>query len=155
MFIKKFLRPDIYLVSAALVVALSFGTAWALTWNAERDLHETQCQLAVEWLEGSTSNADLFERARTMQSIEPWLAAQDELNSPSAANQLRWSIMDSARYEMNSNPTAPTTDQAVLNSPWYTGRIERGAADLIQHCPEVESLLPAAFPMVFTQEPSE
>lgn len=149
------IKSDTCLLLIGLFVVGTFGAAGALTYRSNTQLHSRQCDIAETWLYDSADNADLFENARTMENIDSWLAAQDELNAPSAANQLKWAIMDSARNTQEANPLESTSTDRVLYNPLYAARIDYGVADIIDHCPNVEALLPHAFPMVFGKENDE
>jgi hypothetical protein len=136
-----------------LVPAMLLG-AWGIdSWQSRR-LHQTQCQVATEWLEESARLAPQFTLANTMDRTQFWRVGIEELNAPSQAGVLRRGILQSASYHARHYPDHPTSEPEVLNREdgLFSRDIEGGAAALIAHCPETEALLPTAFPMFFQGE---
>lgn len=150
----KSISWDIY---TYIIIALVPGVllaAWGLTaWDDHR-VHQQQCAVAEEWLNESALIAPVFESAGTMDDIDMWITGLEEFNTPSAAGELRQGILSSANYRMENFPNENTTVAGVLNP--RNGLFERviveGTEDLIEHCPDTESMLPDAFPMVFEKE---
>lgn len=150
----KSIHWDIYTVIIAGLVPAVLLAAWGITEWQETAVHRQQCEVAESWLSDSARLAPRFENADSMNDIAGWIVSIEELNSPASAGQLRHGILTSARYHAEHYPDEQTTVPGVLNprNGLYERTITEGAADLVQHCPEVEPLLPEAFPMVFPEE---
>ena len=150
------IKWDTYAIIMVAFVPFLLLTAWGLTEWDERSLHSKQCALATTWLEESEEIVPLFTSASTMGRISPWIASFEELDSPRSAAQLRSGILQSANHSSTYYPALTTGIPGVLNPPdgLFERRLLQGAEDLIQHCPEVAPLLPEAFPMIFTEEPT-
>jgi hypothetical protein len=152
--VLKSIQWDIYTIIIAALVPAVMLTAWGLTeWNETR-VHRQQCEVAESWLEDSARLAPTFQNAGTMDSITSWILGLEEINSPTSAGQLRHGIVSSAWYHAEYYPDKITTEPGVLNpkNGLHERTITEGAENLVQHCPDVEPLLPDAFPMVFTEE---
>lgn len=153
----KSIQWDVYTYLIIALIPFLLLSAWGLkTWDDNR-LHRVQCELALDWLEQSTIIAPDFARAGTAGQTMFWQASFEEINSPSAAGQLRWGIIQSAEYSREYTPNKPLNVPGVLNPPdgLFSRDINDGRKNLIRHCPETEPLLPAAFPMVFRDEDSQ
>lgn len=151
--LKSITRDPYTIIIVALVPGLLL-MAWGLTsWDNNR-VHQQQCAVAEEWLNDSTALASRFERVETMDDIDVWISGFEQINSPSHSGQMRHGILSSARYHMEHYPTLGTSGRAVLNPPTglFARDINEGLETLIEHCPHVESMVPAAFPMVFEEE---
>lgn len=150
----KTIQLDIYTI---LIVALVPGlllAAWGLdSWDSNQ-LHRRQCELAVDWLESSAAIVGQFEQAGTTGKTQLWINQIEELDSPNAAGDLRWGVLQAANYGVEYFPDRPSDEPGVLNPK--NGLLERqiadGAEKLIKHCPETEALIPTAFPMVFRED---
>lgn len=145
---------DIYTILMVALVPALLLAAWGWdTWDSHQ-LHKRQCELAVDWLESSEVLAGQFEQAGTTGETQLWINKIEELDSPNAAGDLRWGVLQAANYSAEYFPERPTTERGVLNPK--NGLLERqitdGAERLIKHCPETEALIPKAFPMVFRED---
>lgn len=150
----KSVQWDIYTIIMIALVPAMLLIAWGIdTWESDQ-LHKRQCEMAVDWLESSAGYADQFERSGTTGNTELWINRIEQLDSPNAAGDLRWGILQSANYHAEYFPDLPTDAPGVLNPK--NGLLERqihdGAERLIEHCPDTEDLIPAAFPMVFKED---
>ncbi|MCO5224858.1 MAG: hypothetical protein M9953_05940 [Thermomicrobiales bacterium] len=148
------IRWDTYTLIMVALVPVILLSAWGLTKASEHDLRSRQCAMAEEWLDESRALLPLFYRAGTVQNTTAWVSALEELSSPAAAGRLRWAVLQSTRYAAEYYPDLPTDEVAVLNPTdgLYQRNLTEGARDLINHCPEVASMLPQAFPMVFKED---
>lgn len=152
----KSIQWDIYtIIIAALIPAVLLG-AWGLTTWEDSRIHKQQCDVAETWLQESALLAPMFQNAGTMEDTTSWISGIEELNSPAAAGTMRHGILESARYNQKYYPDRSTSEPGVLNPKdgLYDRTINKGAENLIEHCPEVEQQLPKAFPMVFPEEGS-
>lgn len=152
----KSVQWDIYTILMAALVPILLVSAWGLhTWDS-RQLHRVQCEMAVDWLESSTAISRQFTEAGTMGRIQFWITGLEAFDSPSAAGDLRWGILQSARYNATYNRNLATTEPGVLNprNGLFERQIEEGRQQLVEHCPETQELIPAAFPMVFREDVS-
>lgn len=148
---------NIYTILMIGLVPAMLLTAWGLdTWDARR-LHRLQCEVAMEWLDESAEIVPQFTDAETMNRTSLWIANFETLNSPNAAGDLRWNILQSANYSLEHFPDLPTDEPGVLNpkNGLFARAIEEGTEELIEHCPETEDMLPAAFPMIFPREETD
>jgi hypothetical protein len=154
--VLKSIHWDIYTIVIAALVPAVLLTAWGLTEWDEARIRQQQCAVAESWLNDSAQLAPMFENAETMDSIATWITDVEEINSPASAGQLRHGILTSARYHAEYYPDESTLRPGVLNprDGLYERTISEGAENLVQHCPDVEPLLPNAFPMVFIEEGS-
>ncbi len=150
----KSIHWDVYTIVIVALAPVVLLTAWGLTAWDEARIRQQQCQVAESWLEDSARLAPRFENAGSMEDIAGWITGIEEINSPASAGQLRHGILSSARYHAEYFPDMSTANPGVLNpkNGLYERTITEGAANLVQHCPDVEPLLPDAFPMVFTEE---
>lgn len=150
----KSIHWDSYTIIIAALVPAVMLAAWGITEWEETRIHRQQCEVAESWLDKSAQIAPMFERAGTVDGIATWIFGIEEINSPTSAGKLRHGILSSARYHMEHYPNESTTEAGVLNpkNGLFERTITEGAEDLIEHCPEVEPLLPDAFPMVFPEE---
>lgn len=147
---------DVYTFLIIALIPFLLLSAWGLkTWDDQR-LHRVQCEMAVDWLEQSTTIAPDFARAGSASQTMFWQASFEEISSPSAAGKLRWGIIQSAEYIRKYMPRKAVNAPGVLNPPdgLFSREIIEGREELIDHCPETEALLPDAFPMVFRHEDS-
>lgn len=145
---------NVYTLLMVGLVPAMLLTAWGMdSWQSYRR-HQLQCEVAVEWLEESRDIAPQFTQANTMNRTQLWISNVDEINSPAHASILRRGILQSANYHLEYFPEHPTDAPGVLNpkNSMFARDIEEGTAELINHCPETEALLPAAFPMIFPKE---
>lgn len=150
----KSIQWDIYTILMVAMVPAMLLTAWGLErWDASQ-LHRRQCEMAVEWLEESTVHSQQFQLASSMGSTRFWIAGFEEISSPNAAGNLRWGILQSARYHAEYFPNLPTNEPGVLNprNGLFERQIEEGAAELVDHCPETEGMIADAFPMIFRED---
>lgn len=149
----KSINWDIYtIVMVALVPALLL-TAWGMdAWDNHR-LHSLQCNMAETWLEESEGIASQFEQSETVGQTLFWASRFEDFESPNAAGNLRWGILQSAEYYAENFPETPTDEPGVLNPPngLFERQIEEGVEDLVEHCPDTEAMIPSAFPMVFRE----
>jgi hypothetical protein len=152
--VPKSIHWDVYTIIIAALVPAVLLAAWGLaTWDEAR-IRDQQCRVAESWLNDSAQLAPMFENAGTMDDIANWIIDVEEINSPTSAGQLRHGILTSARYHAEYYPEKSTTEPGVLNprNGLYERTISEGAENLVEHCPDVEPLLPNAFPMVFREE---
>lgn len=151
------IKWDVYTVVMVAMIPAILLVAWGLEWWEDHSLHQTQCALAEQWLEDSEVLATQFEIVNQLGRTDPWITSFEELESPAKAGQLRWGILQSARYFKEYYPEMSTTEPGVLNPPdgINSRDIVNGTKELIEHCPDVESMLPKAFPMVFTKDESQ
>lgn len=150
----KTFQWDTYTILMVALAPTLLLAAWGWdTWDSHQ-LHKRQCELAVEWLESSAALAGQFEQAGTTSNTQLWINRFEELDSPNAAGDLRWGVLQAANYNAEYFPDRPTDQPGVLNP--RNGLLERqiseGAERLIEHCPETEDLIPMAFPMVFRED---
>lgn len=152
----KSIEWNIYTILMVALVPAMLLSAWGLyAWDSHR-LHTMQCAMAVDWLEESTDMAPEFEQSGTMGRTQFWISEFESLESPNAAGNLRWGILQSANYHEEHYPDLPTDEPGVLNPPngLFARQIEEGVEDLVEHCPDTEDMIPTAFPMVFREETS-
>lgn len=149
----KSINWDIYtILMVALVPALLVSAAGVYFYDEHR-LHSLQCEMATEWLESSQEYSAQFVSAETMGRTGLWISAIEEIESPNKAGNLRWGILQSANYNQKYRPDLSTADRGVLNPPngLFEQQIDDGVEDLVEHCPDTESMLADAFPMVFRE----
>lgn len=145
---------NIYTILMIALVPAMLLTAWGLdTWDSRR-LHRLQCEVAVEWLEENAEIAPQFSQAMTMNRTALWQSNFEDINAPAAAGILRGGILGSANYTREYFPDQSTDEPGALNphNGLLARNIEDGIVALVEHCPETEDLLPAAFPMIFHRE---
>lgn len=150
----KSIQWDIYTIIIVALVPTLLLTAWGIYAWDEHQLHTLQCTMAVDWLEESTEMAPQFVQAETMDSTQFWTSSFEQIESPNAAGNLRWGILQSTWYHREHFPDLPTDERGVLNPPngLFARQIEEGTEDLVEHCPETEDMIPTAFPMVFRED---
>lgn len=152
----KSINWNIYTILMVGLVPALLLTAWGVyAWDSHR-LHSLQCTMAEEWLEESTDIASQFEQSGTMGQTLFWASRFEDIESPNAAGNLRWGILQSTDYHAENYPELPTNEPGVLNPPngLFERQFEEGVEDLVDHCPETEAMIPTAFPMVFREEQS-
>lgn len=150
----KSIQWDIYTVLMIGLVPVLLVSAWGLTQWDDIRLHRAQCEVAESWLEENTEIASDFAQTRTLQGTGYWQTRFEAINWPSDAGQLRWGIIQSANYGREHYPSRFTSFPAVLNPEdgLFSRDISQGRKNLVERCPEVESMLPDAFPMIFQKE---
>lgn len=150
----KSIHWDIYTILMVALVPVLLLSAAGLYFYDKNKLHNLQCEMAVEWLETSEQYSAQFVSAGTMGRTELWITTFEEIESPSKAGNLRWGILQSANYNQEHRPDLSTSERGVLNPPngLFEQQIENGVEDLVKHCPETESMIPGAFPMVFRED---
>lgn len=147
---------NIYTILMVALVPALLLAAWGLeTWDT-RQLHQLQCTVAMEWLEESEDLAPQFVQAGSMDQTMLWISSFEEIEAPIAAGDLRWGILESARYHEQHYPDLPTDEPGVLNPPngLFERQITDGANRLVDHCPETSDELTTAFPMIFREDNS-
>lgn len=150
----KSIEWNTYTILMVALVPTMLLAAWGLdTWDS-RQLHRTQCTMAVEWLEESADISQQFQQSGTMGQTQLWSSRFEAIESPNAAGDLRRGILQSATYHEEYFPTSPTDEPGVLNprNGLFERQIEQGVRSLVEHCPETEALIPNAFPMVFRED---
>lgn len=150
----KSVHWDIYTIIMVALVPTLLLSAWGLhAWDNHR-LHTLQCTMATDWLEETADMAPQFVQAETMGRTQFWTSTFEDIESPNAAGNLRWGILQSAQYHEEYFPDLSTADRGVLNPPngLFARQIEEGTEDLVEHCPETEDMIPTAFPMVFRED---
>ena len=149
----KSIQWDIYTIAMIALVPTLLLIAGGITWWDEQRLHRVQCELAVDWLEENSRISGQFEQAGTMERTSYWQREFEEVNSPAAAGQLRWGIIQSANYTREYYPDRETGERAMLNpiNGLFSRDIIEGTEELVEHCPDTQSMLPAAFPMIFRE----
>lgn len=150
----KSIEWNIYnILMVALVPALLL-TAWGIYAWDEHKLHTLQCNMAESWLDESTDIASQFQQAKSMEQTRFWVSQFERIESPNAAGNLRWGIIQSAKYHAENYPDMATNEPGVLNPPngLFERQIEEGVEDLIDHCEDTETMLPTAFPMIFRED---
>lgn len=147
---------NIYTILMVALVPALLLTAWGLDAWDSRQLHLLQCSLAEEWLEESEDVASQFQQTGTVGQTQLWISSFEGIESPNAAGNLRWGILESARYHEEHHPDLSTSEPGVLNPPngLFERQILEGVEELVVHCPETEAMIPAAFPMVFREDNS-
>lgn len=150
----KSIQWDIYTIVMVALVPAMLLVAGGITWWDDYRLHQVQCELATDWLEQNAVLSDEFENAGTMERTSFWQRQFEEINSPSAAGQLRWGIIQSANYQQEYFPDRETEERGVLNpiNGLFSRDIVDGTEDLVEHCPDTEAMLPEAFPMIYRDE---
>lgn len=149
----KSIEWNIYNILIVALVPSIMLTAWGLFALDKHNLHTLQCNMASEWLDESEDLSARFQDLDSMGQTTFWLSQFEDIESPNAAGDLRWGIIQSVNYHQENYPDMPTDERGVLNPPngLFERQIEEGAEDLIDHCPDTEERLPAAFPMVFRE----
>lgn len=149
----KSIEWNIYTILMVALVPALLLTAWGLYAWDEHKLHTLQCEMAESWLDESEEIASLFQQSETIGQTRFWISRFETLESPNAAGNLRWGIIQSANYHAENYPDMSTDEPGVLNAPngLFERQIEEGTEDLVEHCPDMETKLPTAFPMVFRE----
>lgn len=152
----KSVQWDTYTIVMVVMVPVMLLAAWGLSARDSERLHETQCEMAVSWLETSIAIAPQFEQANTLGRTQLWISALEDIDSPNAAGSLRSGIVQSAKYHQKYKANVQTSVPAVLNprNGLFEQQIEDGKARLIAHCPETEDMIPLAFPMIAREDAS-
>ncbi len=150
----KSIQWDIYTIAIIALLPAMLLVAGGITWWDDHRLHQVQCELAVDWLEQNTELSEEFEGAGTMERTSFWQRQFEEINSPSAAGQLRWGIIQSVDYQQEYFPDRETAERGVLNpaNGLFSRDIVDGTEELVEHCPDTEAMLPEAFPMIYRDE---
>ena len=153
---RKYRQWDIYTVLMVAIVPVFLAVAWGLTWNHERVAAAQACEDTESYLSETTEAASLFINAGTVGSTDPWLSRMETIQPQGHGWDLHDSVVGAVEYAAAVEPDLDTAEPGVVydETPFFQDPIDEARATIVEKCPDLEAMLPEAFPMIFKENDS-
>lgn len=150
---REKLHLDVYNVIIIALIPFVLLVAWGLTWGYERNLHERQCKEAVTYLEEAADFSSLYTNAGSLDDADPWLDEMQEMSYPAPLADLHNGAVAAFTYAATTSLPVEMNQPAGLYERLTTFKevLDDGRDKIVRQCPEVDPLIPNAFPMYFRE----
>lgn len=150
---REKLHLDVYNVIIIALIPFVLLVAWGLTWGYERNLHARECDEAVTYLEDVADFSSLYTSAGSIDEADQWLEQMQEMSYPAPLADLHNGAVAAFTYASSTSLTVEMDQPAGLYDRLTTFKrvLDEGRDTIVRQCPEVDPLIPGAFPMYFRE----
>jgi hypothetical protein len=112
-----------------------------------------QCEEAVTYLEEVAGFSSLYTDASSIDAADQWLEQMQEMSYPAPLGDLHNGAISAFTFASTTNLPVEMTQPAGLYERLTTFKsvLDEGRAKIVRQCPEVDPLIPSAFPMYFRE----
>jgi hypothetical protein len=150
---REKLHLDVYNVIIIALIPFVLLVAWGLTWGYERNLHARQCEEAVTYLHEVADFSSLYTDASSIDNADAWLDQMQEMSYPEPLGDLHNGAISAFTFASTTGLEVEMDQPAGLYDRLTTFKavLDEGRAKIVRQCPEVDALIPGAFPMYFRE----
>jgi len=148
---RQRIRLDSYTILIIALIPSFLLIAAGATWFYERAEARRACSDAAAYLDEVADLAASFQTVDTIADTGGWINDMNTLRPPAVASALHDAALSTVTYAMTTRPDLDVSAPGVLYreiTP-FQDSLDTGRSDLVAACPEVETRIPAAFPMFF------
>ena len=151
---RQYMQWDIYTMLIVAIVPVFLAVAWGLSWNHERVSAAQACEATKTYLADVSEFASLYTEAGTVDDADQWLSRLETIQPQGHAWEIHDSALSTFEYASMSAPELDTNQPGGIYEEIapFQSSIDDARANIVDNCPDLEPMLPDAFPMFFKEQ---